>query len=164
MEVNGIELVECPPYRMQLTPGRCASNWESVAGKHRHKLERLEHCLDCPLGAQRAGKQAVPTPLPRFCCRCLKLSPRLIGAKLCPSCYNRQRELELGRNARGTAPVKITPVFSVTAKVGDVEVVMTAADRIEVAMVTLRQDSTATIGWAHAVKAPAQFQTLWGGV
>ena len=149
MDVKEISLVECPPYRMQLTSERCAGNWESVAGQPLHKLERLHHCSGCRLGAERAGKAMVPTPLPRFCCRCMKLSTRLIGRRLCPSCYNRERELRLGINARGTQPVKITPVAPISVKVLTKQelrqVDLLASSRREVALWVLRNDISAVV-------------------
>lgn len=144
----GIELVECPPYRMQLLPSRCANQWQSVAGKPRHTLERLQHCSGCPIGAERAGVRLEPTPLPRFCCRCLTLSPRLIGKRLCPSCYNRGLELEKGRNARGTAPVKMRPLQHVVLTVDGQVVEDEAAGVLELALFSLRQNVAAAVGRA----------------
>jgi len=34
----------------------------------------------------------------------------LIGKHLCVSCYNRQRELIVGKNAKGTRPNKLRPL------------------------------------------------------
>lgn len=144
---HGIELVECERYRMQLTPQSCASNWLAVEGKPMHTLTRLQQCSGCPVGAKRAGKDNTPAPLPRFCCRCLRLSPRLIGKRLCASCYNRERELKIGKNARGTAPIHATPVFPVSIAVNGRIVTLPAASRMEVAMVALRENIGAAIGW-----------------
>lgn len=149
MEVAGVELVECPAYHLHLTQKSCADNWESVAGKPLHTLLRLHHCLGCPIGAERAGKAAVPTPLPRFCCRCKKLSPRLIARRLCPSCYNRERELRVGKNARGTPCVKFTPVETcvVGASINQeqMKVEMVASSCQEVALFVFRTDVSAVI-------------------
>jgi hypothetical protein len=35
---------------------------------------------------------------------------RMIGNRRCVSCYNRERELRFGRNAKGTAPVNLRPL------------------------------------------------------
>jgi len=149
MDVNGIELVECPAYRLLLTEPACAMNWAAVAGRPMHTLTRLYHCLGCSIGADRAGKEEVPTPLPRFCCRCMRLSPRLIGRRLCPSCYNRERELRVGKNARGTDPIKITPVghtaVRVSSSIKPHQVALVAASRREVALHVLRTDVSALI-------------------
>ena len=134
----GIELVECPPYRMHLLQSRCADQWQSVAGKPRHKLERLQHCSGCKLGAERAGVRPEPTPLPRFCCRCLTLSPRLIGKRLCPSCYNRELEIRKGRNARGTAPTKAQAPKAVALVVDGQRVELEASGPLELALYSLR--------------------------
>jgi hypothetical protein len=149
MDVDGFELVECPAYRLLLTESACATNWSAVAGRPMHTLTRLHHCLGCSMGAGRAGKEAVPTPLPRFCCRCMRLSPRLMGRRLCPSCYNRERELRVGKNARGTDPIKITPVGQTAVRVSSNEkshqVDLVAASRREVALHVLRTDVSALI-------------------
>lgn len=142
------ELVRCDAYRMQLLPSRCADQWRSVAGKPRHTLERLQHCSGCQVGAQRAGVRPEPVPLPRFCCRCLTLSPRLIGKRLCPSCYNRQLEVEKGRNARGTAPVKAPPVRPVALLVDGQRREVEAVNALEAALFALRLDVQATVARA----------------
>jgi hypothetical protein len=45
-----------------------------------------------------------------MCSRCNRPSNRLIHGELCPSCYNRARELAIGRNGKGTKPVKHPPL------------------------------------------------------
>lgn len=142
------ELVECPPYRMQLLASRCADQWRSVAGKPRHKLERLQHCSGCPIGAARAGVRLEPTPLPRFCCRCLTLSPRLISKRLCPSCYNRELEIRKGRNARGTVPTKAQAPKAVALVVDGHRVELEASGPLELALFALRQNVAAAVGRA----------------
>lgn len=144
------ELVECPPYRMQLLQSRCVAQWQSVAGKPRHTLERLQHCSGCPIGAERAGikVESAPPPLPRFCCRCLTLSPRLIGRRLCPSCYNRELEIRKGRNARGTAPTKAQAPKAVALVVDGQRVELEASGPLELALFSLRQNVAAAVGRA----------------
>ena len=146
-EMTTLELVRCEPYRMELLPARCVSNWQSVAGKPRHTLERLQHCSGCPIGAERAGirVESAPTPLPRFCCRCLTLSPRLIGRRLCPSCYNRELEIRKGRNARGTAPTKAQAPKAVVLIVDGQRVELEASGPLEVALFSLRQNVAAAV-------------------
>lgn len=43
----------------------------------------------------------------RICARCHRGAMRLIWGHICVSCYNREREAVIGRNAKGRAPVKI---------------------------------------------------------
>src|SRR5690606_2664063 len=44
------------------------------------------------------------TGFARPCTRCEVGSFRLVSGRLCPSCYNRQREWIVGRNAKGGKP------------------------------------------------------------
>lgn len=89
---------QCAPLRALLSVSSCsgrftAANHESV-------------CHGCSVGAQHAGKTVVSRrAVPRLlCCRCHDLAPRLINGGICVSCYNREREVAAGRNAKGTAP------------------------------------------------------------
>ena len=45
-----------------------------------------------------------------ICMRCHRGSTRLIGRSLCPSCWNRQREYLVGKNAKGAKPTKYKPL------------------------------------------------------
>lgn len=65
------------------------------------------HCRGCALGSGRARKPAAAAPIGRFCVRCRRQSLRIIHGLLCVSCYNRQREREIGRNRKGTAPIEL---------------------------------------------------------
>jgi hypothetical protein len=47
------------------------------------------------------------------CPRCGRGTMRMIGNRRCVSCYNRERELKAGRNAKGTAPVNLRPLHRV---------------------------------------------------
>jgi hypothetical protein len=42
--------------------------------------------------------------LSKICPRCLQPAERIINDSLCISCYNRAREAQLGRNAKGGTP------------------------------------------------------------
>jgi hypothetical protein len=51
----------------------------------------------------------------RACCdRCLVGGSRLIGRKLCISCYNRDREASIGRDRKGNRPRLIDALHVVT--------------------------------------------------
>jgi hypothetical protein len=69
--------------------------------------ERLARCRTCSIGARHAGEQVVEysslyqTPI---CPRCRRGATRMIGDQLCVSCYNREREWAIDRNAKGTRP------------------------------------------------------------
>lgn len=96
----------CDRMRATLAVESCAGLWQHEAstndGKH-------SQCRLCPLGAEHAGeKQAAMSPIKGalICGRCHRGATRLLGGHVCPSCYNRAREVRIGRNAKGTAPVK----------------------------------------------------------
>jgi hypothetical protein len=69
-------------------------------------------CRDCPIGAANAGvavraPQATASAKPMHICpRCGRVGcQRLIPSRgICVSCYNREREIERGRDRRGHIP------------------------------------------------------------
>ena len=66
-------------------------------------------CSNCAIGAHHAGRDGAnlaPLAGRRICARCHVGTPRLIRGHLCPSCYNRERELRVGRNGKGRQPIK----------------------------------------------------------
>ena len=118
--INGIQMVEyttnphvpgkvyfrCDRMRATLSTESCSSMWrrESEMNDGTHGACRL-----CPLGAVHAGETAAsmsPLKGTLICARCHRMAGRLIGGHRCASCYNREREVLIGRNAKGTAPVK----------------------------------------------------------
>lgn len=66
--------------------------------------------MTCPIGAANAG-QSMPSTAQAtedfrmMCPRCCRLSDRMIGKRLCVSCYNREREALIGKNAKGGRPL-----------------------------------------------------------
>jgi hypothetical protein len=64
-------------------------------------------CRDCRIGAAHAGERHVHHSKIfdlGICPRCRRGGSRMIGGRLCVSCYNREREFKIGRNAKGTKP------------------------------------------------------------
>lgn len=83
--------------------------WEQTNAKRKDPCDRLHHCHGCELGALHSGVQIIRSSElygARICSRCHRPSNRLINDEHCPSCYNRTREVVIGRNGKGTAPVK----------------------------------------------------------
>lgn len=94
---SGLLVFDCTPLRASLSPAACAGNFLH---------HRCLACQDCPIGAHHAGVDANPTRPQGSCIRCGELSGnRLIGRSWCVSCYNRQREVLNGCNAKGSFPV-----------------------------------------------------------
>lgn len=105
--VPGKVFFRCDRQRAKLSTDSCAAMWR--------KADELNDgtnstCRLCPIGAVHAGEVAAsmsPLKGSLICARCHRNSMRLIGGMHCVSCYNRAREWMIGRNAKGTAPVKL---------------------------------------------------------
>lgn len=96
----GFTAFDCARLRASLSPNACAINWS--------RAEPGSSCAGCPIGAAHAGKPLAPPPqLHPPCLRCGQNGRRLIGGVLCCSCFNRQREAILARNAKGSPPLSI---------------------------------------------------------
>ena len=75
-------------------------------------------CKSCPIGAKHAGDYDNSTSCflgKILCSRCQKGANRLIRSSICVSCYNREREVLIGKNAKGTPPIFCKDVGSVYA-------------------------------------------------
>lgn len=104
-EVPGKEFFRCDRYSSTLSVDSCAAMWRSA---NTDNVERLYKCKSCPIGAVHAGETAAsmsPFMGTTVCARCHRISMRLIGKMICVSCYNRQREWVIGKNAKGAKPV-----------------------------------------------------------
>lgn len=113
-------LFECPNHQggLMLTPATCASMWERARRSQADALIRLAPCVGCQVGASNAGVPVRPeSPAQQAanaltCVRCGQSGARrLIGGRLCVSCFNRQREYEIGRNAKGGPPSQHRPLY-----------------------------------------------------
>ena len=74
---------------------------ETCALRHRNKTCQI--CAQCETGAENAGT-ALLEVIPKLCRRCGKTGVRMIGKSLCVSCYNREREVVLGKDRNGHKP------------------------------------------------------------
>lgn len=105
--VPGKVFFKCERQRAKLSTDSCASMWR--------KADELNDgtnstCKLCPIGAVHAGEVAAsmsPLKGALICSRCHRNAMRLISGMHCVSCYNRNREKVIGKNAKGTAPVKL---------------------------------------------------------
>ena len=100
-------------------------------------FEALYHCRGCQLGAAHAGEKAVATSevaeaIRNVCPRCRRLAnSRLIGGRLCISCYNRDREARISRNRKGGRPALADALHSEIVAVIEGEQVRTLeGDRV----------------------------------
>jgi hypothetical protein len=106
----GQTFFRCERQRATLSAPACASMWRQA---NHDNLESRIGCKRCPIGAEHAGElyanmSALHGTL--TCARCHRGAERLIGGMHCVSCYNREREAVLGRNAKGTRPTKLPPL------------------------------------------------------
>lgn len=102
-------LIRCDRLAATLTATSCAARYRLAEEPARllDPADPYNRCRRCPTGAIQAGEpllDANPLYHARLCIRCRGQASRLIGGELCPSCYNRQREWLIGRNAKGTRP------------------------------------------------------------
>lgn len=105
--VPGKLFFRCERLRATLSTESCAALWrradEINDGSH-------SACRLCLVGSGHAGYTgASQSPLKGalMCARCHRTAGRLIGKMICVSCYNRKREFFAGKNAKGTAPIRL---------------------------------------------------------
>lgn len=118
------QFFECPRLRGSVSTDWCARQWREVNTQpdgRRHP--RWVSCSGCATGAEHAGVrvQDMPPALAemRICARCELESSRIIRGYLCVSCYNREREYRIGRNAKGKPPIKHPPLTDIRLRVFD---------------------------------------------
>lgn len=106
----GLKFFRCDAYRASLTMPGCAARWREAQTATGDRGDALSACRGCSIGALHAGY--APVHYSRFyglsiCPGCGKGTTRMIGNRVCVSCYNRRREMRAGRNARGNRPVEL---------------------------------------------------------
>lgn len=105
----------CRPLSMSLSVETCAARHITA-----QEGQRCFACRRCDVGAMHAGR---PRPINSalatrtLCSRCRNLARRLIGERLCPSCYNRELEATKNRNGKGQKPRKLTLAMLAPASV-----------------------------------------------
>lgn len=85
----------------------------AVLADHAHGLAT---CSRCPLGALHAGGTHVQRSEhygAAVCPRCGCGTTRMIGNRVCVSCYNREREVSSGKNARGNKPERLAAIHAI---------------------------------------------------
>jgi len=115
---DGVEgqYFHCPSGLGSLSVASCASNYELAMSQKGLKEGRRVTCRACPLGAHHAGVPSGTGSQSRFvgsliCARCQHEAARLIRGSICICCYNREREVLIGRNAKGGVPSRCRAVF-----------------------------------------------------
>lgn len=115
-EVHGLKLFRCKPYSVTLSTKACGARHLEAREATGRDAERILHCRSCPIGALHAGQEQLHFSFwydKPICPRCHKTWLRLIGNCRCVSCYNRERELASGRNAKGKVPYGVKPIHDI---------------------------------------------------
>lgn len=105
--VPGRLFFRCERMRGTLSTTACADMWRKANDLSDGSCG---NCMRCPIGAVHAGEVAAsmsPLKGTLTCARCHRGATRLIHKHLCVSCYNRNREKIIGKNGKGTRPVKM---------------------------------------------------------
>lgn len=155
-----------------MAPSSCARNYEEAPEASRKG--RLAGCVGCRIGQMHASTGDAPLTLETLtgvayrtvCVRCRRggEDPRLIGRMrlirdhtTCVSCYNREREVLQGKNAKGATPKKWRGLFF--ARIGSVvggaltieQLDHPVRDRLEMMLTILRRkQGTQAMAWTSS--------------
>jgi len=127
----------CERQRSTLSQASCAAQYL----KHKNNLSSSV-CVKCEIGAIHVGEKIVYGLPEKLCCRCGRTDQRLIFARVCVSCSNREREFKCGKNSKGKPPIHARPLYNMkvfNAHTGDAQTCF-VADAAEAAMVALRKN------------------------
>jgi len=165
--VPGKLYFRCERMRGTLSTTACADMWRKANDMNDGNCA---NCMRCPLGAVHAGEVAAsmsPLKGTLTCASCHRVAGRLIGKHVCVSCYNRRREVEIGRNAKGTAPVKHSNLAARRIRYLHGDEVRTLALRQSVdtdeLMVAVLRDSRQSVvfAWNSAPPSDLRQKRLW---
>lgn len=151
---------DCPYGVAMLSVTSCAQLYlEAMSPKGLREGLRIS-CRACPVGAAHAGVPSEVASSSRFlgvlyCSRCHGDARRLIRGSICVSCYNREREVLIGKNAKGGKPIygKLVGSATVACVIDDgkktqVRRMDKVASRLEAVLSVLRLEAKATaFGW-----------------
>jgi hypothetical protein len=162
-ELPGRQHFYCDRLRATLSTDACGHRWK-IASEATVDTRWLT-CKNCHIGACHAGELHANFSTikgRRICARCHVLATRLIHKHLCVSCYNRQREQLVGKNAKGTKPVKLallrrrTIAYMAGGKL-KAKTIDLSLDTAEVIIAILRDEQCAV---RFSSQAPAMMQAL----
>jgi hypothetical protein len=108
---------DCPSNMGSLSVSSCAANYNLAMSPQ--GLKEGRRVVGCGSVSRFVGSG--------ICSRCQKDSTRLIRGSICVGCYNREREVLIGRNAKGGVPSKCRAVFALT-----LACIMSDGQRVEI--------------------------------
>ncbi len=117
-ELPDRQMFRCDRRSATLQVTACSAMWREA--NQRECPERLERCRGCQVGAEHAGESDVSTcPITGsdICVRCDRGGMRLVRDEICVSCWNREREMLIGRNAKGAPPKMHPPLHAASIRV-----------------------------------------------
>lgn len=146
-ELPGHEFFNCDRCCGTFQTSSCAAMWRIANSKRRS--EANAKCRSCPIGAVHAGEgdgQGSRIYGVDLCARCNRVGMRLIHSDICVSCWNRAREVIVGKNARGRIPLNHPPIshYRITILTGNRLVVVDrehAIDTVELIVAALRDNA-----------------------
>lgn len=107
----GVLYFECERLCAHLTEEGCRTNWEQATSTRPdpEQPSRFAKCRACPIGLRLHTDVNAPINWRDVrsgseCVRCGRRDMRLIAGTTCVSCWNRQREGRLNKDARGNVP------------------------------------------------------------
>lgn len=119
--IDGVrgDYFRCERLRAKLSTTACSKLYQQAMSSRGLETGLRPQCRGCPIGAFHSGKVPEKSSSSRFlgqliCSRCHEHTRRLIRKSICVSCYNREREVMIGRNAKGGAPIHCRQVSSTT--------------------------------------------------
>ena len=132
--MSEIILFRCERRAASLTIKACSGFYSKANTGKIEPYDTAYKCRACPIGAAHASGGAVPDKVStakadfqaaqdewsNVCPRCRRQSTRIVGGKLCVSCYNRQREVKVGKNRKGNPPRELPKLLcSMTLEIAD---------------------------------------------
>lgn len=143
-----------------LSVNACAASYQTAMSPAGLREGRRISCRACPVGAEHAGVPNSVASSSRFlgvkyCSRCHGEANRLIRGSICVSCYNREREVLIGKNAKGGKPIHgksigtaIVACVVDSGRKAQVHRMDKVSSRLEAVLSVLRSESTSiSFGW-----------------
>jgi hypothetical protein len=111
-----LRLFRCVTMSATISTAACAQRHRDAQTVGDEDPGRLLPCRGCSIGAAHAGVRLIHYSWnygTEICPRCGRGTTRMIGHRVCVSCYNRAREFLSGKNAKGRAPMFLRSVFPI---------------------------------------------------